>query len=221
MSQWTDQSSNAYVFSQSNALLQPSYVGSSIGGAPGINFINAGSRGVLAGLPNVKLLGDGTAPFTIWAVVQPVVGSNFPVVLTFFGGGAGNDPQLTFAGPTQAPYANLTFAAKLTGAFGGVRNSTTFSYFSAPTPYIATVTYTGGGPGTPNYAFFASNVSAPLVVSGDDSNSIPSGMNILGANDVAGNDPIGIISELAIYDRVLTSPELLQLQTYGNTKYGL
>jgi hypothetical protein len=213
VSQWNDLSATGANFTQSTSIIQPAYVASAINGKPGIDF-----TGTKTMVNSTSLIGDGTNPRTIIVVssFSSYVGGAYAFLMTFLGPSAGNSPQLLFS--NQAGYNNIFFGAKLTGgAFGAVRTSADFGSFGV---YATGLTYNGSGAGVGNYTFYKSNVAKTTVAGADDTDTVAA--NCLGANDPGGGySNTGPICEFMIYNRVLNSTELAQIQTYINGKYAL
>lgn len=214
VSQWNDLSPTGATFTQANAALQPLYVSNAINGKPALSFDQStdGTHGALVDTGTNQFVGDGTTPFTIWAVVQPGTVATFIVFADFHGTGTEDNPEFGFAA-SDASYKYVYFISKGTGPFTAVRSETAFS--DPNTTYMITITNDGAA----NYAFFNSNVAQTVVSSGEG--PINNANTRIGGSVFGAADPTHLFAEMAIYNRVLNSTELAQLQAYGNSKYGL
>lgn len=211
---WNDLSVTGANFVQVTGGSQPIYKTGQQNSLPAVTF----TSGHFLQQSGAQLVGTGSASFTIFAIVDYTLPATPPCIMSFHAGGSGNDPQFVF--DNAAGFQNIYFGAKLTsGAFGAVRSQT--SYGSSSTYYAVSLTYNGGGPGAGNYQWYASNISQTTVVGADDTTT--SALNIMGQCNNAASGPLnGGIGELFIYNRVLNSTELSQVQTlYINPKWNL
>lgn len=211
ISKWADKSGNGYDFTNSGAG-QPDVHTGGIGGLNDVRF-NAGQSLSNTSAPLVT----GSQPFTIFCVFDRAATATYSYLAQFIGDGAGNSPGLflTFTDPGSE---NINFGAKLTGTFGSARCATSFGSYN--TPYALCITYNGSGATITDYAFYSSNSLQTTVVAQDL--TVTSTVNVLGAFTNTGSDPLlGNIGEMIIYNRVLNSTEMAQMEAYFLAKWGV
>lgn len=214
VSQWDDLSTTGASFTQGTGNLQPAYIASGIGGKPTLSFSGATSaKSYMTDTGTNQFLGDGTSPFTLWIVLEPGTAASFIVFADFLGAGSGNHPEFGFT-TADVNYKNIYFAANSGSAFGRAKTETAFG--DPDVPYMITVTFDGAG----TYNIYDSNVAQTVAAAANAAGSITN-TTIGGYAPGGGVDPVRYFSELVIYNRVLTSTERGQLQTYGNAKYGI
>jgi hypothetical protein len=213
VSQWTDLSSNAYVFNQTTGANQPTYTASAVNSKPGVFFgANTWLRNGVA-----RILGSSNSqPITFFLVVSgyAFTVNDFPSVLqTLAPAGVGN-VQLGFS--RLAPYANA-FCAPINNSWG--QYNTTSGFGSANTPYALSLTYNGAGESNlSNFALYSSNVLQTFSAGGVGGATTPE--TTIGSR--AGTSPLsGNICEMIAYSRVLNSTERAQIETYFTGKYGI
>lgn len=212
VSQWVDQSPTGATFTQATAGLQPAYVASGIGGKPSLSFSGSSTgSGILVDTGTNQFVGDGTAPFSIWTVVQPGTAAAFIVFAEFHATGGGNDPEFGYA--QGSGYEYIWIGGNVGQPFGQARSSV--ADFQPPNdPYMITVTYDGAG----NYVFYKSNAVKATSSVGSAGGITPN--TRIGGVTAAGLDPVELLSEMVVVDHVFSSGERTNLQTYGEDKYG-
>lgn len=209
---WTDQSSNAYVFTAGSTKPVWAPTTAAINNKPSMTFSGA------AVLSNAVALLNGTtsSSFTFYMVVNSGANlANAPIPL-FVQDSSGRGYQIAFW--SNANFKNLQFGSST--VYPSVRASTDFG--TVNTWYAPSLAYTGTGTSTgslANYQFYISNVVTTTVSASASTDT--STATYIGNYRLPGSDVSGPIAEIVWQSSVGTSLERSNMETYFLNKYGL
>jgi hypothetical protein len=203
ITQWNDQSGTAKHASQSTLINRPRYRTAGANGYGGVEFIGGGR------FLNVDFSSLSNSDYTIFIVSKRAASSINQYVLGNQTGTPNPNFQIGYPSSVQLTQAHYGNALNLTVPAYNVATQ-------APTVMVAEFNSSSGKAISETYdgtKYTASNTSTTKFSYTSTSGVIGRGSSF--------NGLIGQIYEIAIYNRVLTSTEKKQVQTYFNTKYGV
>lgn len=211
VSQWSDYSGQGNHVTQSNASLQPAYVSSAAGGRPAVRFTRASTQKLVAASSSI-LNFERTQALTIFVVS---VASGTPSDDSIVQKG---NPIANGWGVHSVSTDNIRFAEANSGTNRLVTDITTSTSVSS----VKTIQYTGSSAAAGVSARV--NGSAQTVTATVDALSASiltsSIFTVGGEAESVFRAFGGDISEVVIFTRILSSPEVSRVERYMGAYYG-
>lgn len=225
VSQWTDKSTNAYTFTQATSSYQPTTGTRTINGRNGLDF--DGSSDWLystAAISTWKFLHSTQS--TIFVVMQADVTNTY---MTTVSTEAGSTSRIGFNNPLQSDAIIDAICDKGTSGSGvydansGISYNTSamyVTYKSDPANGTAAnkiqISKNGGSFGGGNTIG-----NAPSTADSENSLTIGCNLDLFNGTRYPGSWFNGILGEIIIYDSALTSQQIIDVNSYLATKWGI